>query len=291
MSDARRRVVQHYTDAIEGTGATVVAGTGGARFAAYSRTAAASSPDLMQTSFGCGDPVAFSQIAAGQTVLDLGCGAGLDLILAARRVGPTGRVIGVDASHAMLERARATISAGGYHTIEVRLGAIESLPVATASVDWVISNCVINLSHNKERVFREIARVLKPGGHMLVSDIVADRLPYLARRSGLLRVACVAGAIPEERYLQGLKAAGLNGASVLARRYYEPAQMAAVVIDVLPRWIGRLRCCGRYLATSFFSLLARRLAKRLWSARISATRSCVGAPIGGYLDLSADPSR
>ncbi len=268
MPLSRKKIEGEYTAAIHGRGAGLVAGTGKARFAAYAP--ASVSEELLETSFGCGDPVAFSRIEPGQTVVDLGCGAGLDLILAAQRVGPTGRVIGVDASEAMIERARDNAQRSRFTNIDIRHGAIESLPVADASVDWVISNCVINLSSDKERVFREIARVLRPGGRMLVSDIVAEGLPRWIRRTGLLVAACVAGAITEKRYLEGLETAGLSGATILARRYYEASQFAAVVVDMLPRWMRRIRCCGRQPAMALFTRIARPFAGRLWSVRVSA---------------------
>src|SRR5579862_767261 len=126
-------------------------------------------PEVVASSFGCGNPVAFAGLNEGDVVLDLGSGAGIDLMMARRRVGPSGRVIGVDMTDAMIERARASITREGYENVEVRRGIIEDLPVDPASVDWVISNCVINLSPEKPRVFAEIARVLRPGGRMLVS--------------------------------------------------------------------------------------------------------------------------
>jgi len=183
--------------------------------------------DAAASSFGCGNPLAFSGVKEGDTVLDLGSGAGFDLILAAKIVGPNGRVIGVDMTEAMVEKARENIKAEGLTNVDVRYGLIENLPVESASVDWVISNCVINLSPEKERVFSEIHRVLKPGGQMLVSDIVAKNLPDWLRQNDQIYSACVGGAISEEDYLAGLREAGLNNAEVRNRFVYDASQIKA----------------------------------------------------------------
>ena len=265
-----KTIPEKYSEALSGQGHGVVAGTGGARFAGYrQREDKTISSQLLESSFGCGDPVAFSEIQPGQTVLDLGSGAGLDLLLAAEKVGPQGKVIGVDLSEAMLERARHNAKAAGHANIELRQGAIESLPVQSESVDWIISNCVINLSPHKQQVFAEIARVLRPGGRVLISDIVAQDLPFWVRRSGVLTVACVAGAIPERDYLAGLRAAGLPDAVILARMSYSPSQMADVVINALP---SSTRCVHRYLRP-LLRWLAKPVAQRLWSVRVAATRA------------------
>ncbi|MEO1369470.1 MAG: methyltransferase domain-containing protein, partial [Acidobacteriota bacterium] len=164
--------------------------------------------DVAASSFGCGNPLAVEGVADGQTVLDLGSGAGLDLMLAARRVGPTGRVIGVDMTDAMIEVATRNLEEAGITWAEVRRGVIEELPVDDGSVDWVISNCVINLSPQKATVFGEIARVLAPGGRFSVSDIVAEDLPAEIVGHAAAHAACIAGAISEADYVAGLEAAG-----------------------------------------------------------------------------------
>jgi arsenite methyltransferase len=185
--------------------------------------------DAVQNSFGCGNPLAYSGVAEGDVVLDLGSGAGIDILLAADKVGPSGRVIGVDMTDEMIERARANIAAAGVEQVEVRKGVIEQLPVDTASVDWVISNCVINLSPEKERVFAEIARVLRPGGQMLVSDLVVEDLPDWIRQSAQAYAACVAGAISEADYLGGLRAAGLEAVEVRDRLIYDVDQILGFI--------------------------------------------------------------
>lgn len=165
--------------------------------------------DIAGLSLGCGDPLALASLQPGQTVLDLGSGAGLDCFLAAQRVGPTGRVIGVDMTPEMLDRARANAQRLGVTNVEFRLGEIEHLPVADASVDVIISNCVINLSPDKPAVFREAFRVLKPGGRLSVSDILAERpLPETLRADLESWASCVSGAVPAADYVAALEAAG-----------------------------------------------------------------------------------
>jgi SAM-dependent methyltransferase len=180
-------------------------------------------------SFGCGNPLAFSEVRSGQVVLDLGSGAGIDLLLAAKKVGTDGKAIGVDMTDEMIAKARENIAAAGLTNAEVRKGIIEELPVDDASVDWAISNCVINLSPEKPKVFAEIARVLKPGGTMLVSDIVAEDLPAEITENRHLYSSCLAGAISEEAYLSGLREAGLTGVEVIDRLFYDTTQLRTFI--------------------------------------------------------------
>ena len=149
---------------------------------------------------GCGVPTRYAGMEAGDVVLDLGSGAGIDVFVARRSVGEAGRVIGVDMTEAMIERARANAAKLGYDNVEFRLGEIEQLPVGDDAVDVVISNCVLNLVPDKAQAFAETFRVLKPGGHFCVSDIIATgTLPDGIRRAAALYVGCVAGAMPESR--------------------------------------------------------------------------------------------
>jgi arsenite methyltransferase len=212
-----------------------------AALAGYSREALAALPkDAVANSFGCGNPIALGEIREGDTVLDLGSDAGIDLLLAAKLAGQSGKVIGVDMTPTMIERARQNAAEAGLFNVEVRRGIIEELPVEAESVDLVISNCVINLSPEKYRVFSEIARVLKPGGRFSISDIVVEDMPGWIREIGILYSSCVAGAIPEREYLDGLRAAGLADVAVKDRLVYESSQLVALVDSELE---GSC-CCG-----------------------------------------------
>jgi arsenite methyltransferase len=173
-------------------------------------------PEGANLGLGCGAPIGFLDPRPGETVLDLGSGPGLDAFLAARAVGPRGRVIGVDMTPRMIERARAGARQAGFANVEFREGRLEALPVEDASVDAVTSNCVINLVPDKAAVFREVARVLRPGGRMVVSDIVVEGpLPEAVARDLAAWVGCVAGAVPRGEYLRLVEAAGLERVEVL----------------------------------------------------------------------------
>ena len=176
----------------------------------------------------CGNPLAFGHINEGDVVLDLGSGAGKDVFLAAQKVGDAGRAIGVDMTPEMLALARKNavkfLAATGLANVEFREGHIESLPIEAAGVDVVISNCVINLSPDKPRVFREVRRVLKPGGRMIVSDIVLNRpLGEAARNDAALYAACIAGAMQRQEYLQAIRDAGFERLEVLSDHAYRSA--------------------------------------------------------------------
>ena len=168
-------------------------------------------PEGANLGLGCGNPTSLAMIEPGMTVVDLGSGAGIDCFLAAKHVGPQGKVIGVDMTDAMLDKARAFAADKGYTQVEFRKGLIEQLPIEDGSVDLVISNCVVNLSPDKGQVFREIARVLRPGGRAAISDIVLLReLPDVVRQDVEAYIGCIAGAELAGRYLHHALAAGLD---------------------------------------------------------------------------------
>jgi len=245
--DKRRSVSEDYARAVKSPSSSCCCSPVPkgviAKLAGYTDDEVAALPvEAVVNSFGCGNPLAFSEVRPGDVVLDLGSGAGIDLLLAAKKVGRAGKVIGVDMTDAMIEKARENISAAGLTNVEVRKGIIEDLPVETASVDWVISNCVINLSPEKPRVFAEIARVLKPGGRMVVSDIVAEDLPAEIASNRRLYSSCLAGAIGEQAYLDGLRQAGLTDVEVKDRMVYDTAQIEAFIGSELQD--GVTACCG-----------------------------------------------
>ena len=173
-------------------------------------------------SLGCGNPTALLALEAGQTVLDLGSGGGIDVLLSAKRVGPTGKVYGLDMTDAMLALARENQHTAGATNVEFLKGTIEHIPLPDNSVDVIISNCVINLSSDKDAVLREAFRVLKPGGRFAVSDVVVrGDVPADIRRSMELWVGCIAGALEEQEYASKLKAAGFGDVDVEAWRVYK----------------------------------------------------------------------
>ena len=173
-------------------------------------------PEGANLGLGCGNPVALASLRKGETVLDLGSGAGVDCFLAADKVGENGRVIGVDMTPEMIERARENARKGNYGNVEFRLGEIGNLPAADNSVDIVISNCVINLAPDKRRVFTEAFRVLKPGGRLMISDIVLLReLPDFIKNSIEAYIGCLSGAIMRNEYIEAIKAAGFQEVRII----------------------------------------------------------------------------
>jgi len=187
----------------------------------YSKTELENVPDSAILDLGCGNPVALANLRKGETVLDLGSGGGIDVFLASKKVGLYGKVIGVDMTEEMLERAKTSALKHGYKNVEFRLGEIESLPVETETIDTIISNCVINLSPNKLKVFQEAYRVLKSNGRLMVSDIVTlGELPEDVRKSSDLWAECIAGALEKNEYLDIIKRAGFRTVKIISENDY-----------------------------------------------------------------------
>jgi len=187
----------------------------------YSSKEMAEVPEESNLGLGCGNPVALASLKKGEVVMDLGSGAGFDCFLAANRVGKTGKVIGVDMTSEMLDKARANAKKGGYSNVEFRLGEIENLPAADCSVDVIISNCVINLAPDKSKVFREAARVLRKSGRLMVSDIVLTKpLPQKMMRSVGAYIGCISGATMRDDYLKTIEKAGFKSVKVVGESFF-----------------------------------------------------------------------
>ncbi len=178
-------------------------------------------PEGANLGLGCGNPVAMASLKEGDTVLDLGSGAGIDCFIASKQVGTSGNIIGVDMTPSMIEAARKNAEKAGIENVEFRLGEIEHLPVADGTVDVIISNCVINLSPEKEKVFKDSHRVLKPGGRLMISDIVLLRdLPETVRSSVDAYIGCVAGAVLKDEYLGMMENAGFKDVEVIDEQVF-----------------------------------------------------------------------
>src|SRR5512136_2537036 len=178
-------------------------------------------PGAANMGLGCGNPVALASLKKGETVLDLGSGGGIDVFLAAKKVGSKGKVIGVDMTEAMIQRAKLNASENGYKNVEFRLGEIEKLPIDDASIDAIISNCVINLSPDKDQVFKEAYRVLKIGGRLMVSDLVTEgELPEEVRKSFDAWACCIGGALEKQQYLESIRKAGFKDVQIRSEAAY-----------------------------------------------------------------------
>ncbi|HEX2249579.1 MAG TPA: arsenite methyltransferase [Gemmatimonadales bacterium] len=212
----------------------------------YSETETAALPEqAVLASLGCGNPTALAELHPGEIVLDLGSGGGIDVLLSARRVGPTGKAYGLDMTDEMLELARENQRKAEVENVEFLKGEIEAIPLPDDSVDVIISNCVINLSTDKGRVLKEAFRVLRPGGRLAISDVVIrGEVPQPVRRSMELWVGCVAGALTEEEYYRHLSDAGFEGAGIEPTRVYEFEDAKAFLTgagldtDLLAREVG-----------------------------------------------------
>lgn len=195
-------------------------------------------PDGANLGLGCGNPVALASLKKGETVLDLGSGAGFDCFLAAKRVGDKGKVIGIDMTPEMVEKAKINSEKGNYKNVEFKLGEIESMPIPGGSIDVIISNCVINLSPDKRKVFREAYRVLKPNGRLMVSDLVLQKeLPDAIKKSADAYVGCISGALLKEEYLKIIREAGFTRIKIIGEAVFPAdgtidAEIAKTVISI-----------------------------------------------------------
>jgi len=204
-----------------------------AKLIGYSAEDIKNIPEEANMGLGCGNPVALAGLKEGETVLDLGSGGGMDAFLASKKVGPKGRVIGVDMTKTMIEKAKQTAEKYGYKNVEFKLGEIENLPAEDNSIDVIISNCVINLSPNKKKVFQEAHRVLKPKGRILVSDLVTEgKLPLKIRKNFDAWAACIAGAMDKKAYLRTIEEAGFKKVDIVSESSY--------VIDVSEKLKGKI---------------------------------------------------
>ena len=239
----------------------------------YDGGSTADLPDeAVLASLGCGNPVAVADLGAGERVLDLGSGGGIDVLLSARRVGPTGFAYGVDMTDQMLELARANAAKAGVTNVEFRKGTIEDLPLADGSVDVVISNCVVNLSTDKPAVLAEAFRVLRPGGRMGVSDVVAeDDVTPAERAERGSYVGCIAGALSRSEYLAGLAAAGFTETSVEFTHEVAPGLHGAIIRAAKPAG-ATASCCA--------------VAEAVSCCEPSAKASCCGTPSDDVLPSS-----
>jgi 2-polyprenyl-3-methyl-5-hydroxy-6-metoxy-1,4-benzoquinol methylase len=219
--EAAARVAQGASNSCCG-GAASIGGSDPITSNLYDALQAGEVPEqALLASLGCGNPTALAELAPGETVLDLGSGGGIDVLLSAKRVGPTGRAFGLDMTDQMLALAEENKRKSGLTNVHFLKGEIENIPLPDNSVDVIISNCVINLSADKDQVLREAFRVLKPGGRFAVSDVVVrGEVPATLRRNVELWVGCVAGALSDTDYLAKLAAAGFEGAEIEVTRVY-----------------------------------------------------------------------
>ncbi len=219
-------------------------------------------PEGANLGLGCGNPVALASLKEGDSVLDLGSGAGFDAFLSAGRAGNSGKVIGVDMTPEMIRKAKENALKGGFQNVEFRLGEIEDLPLSDGEVDVIISNCVINLSPDKKQVFKEAFRVLKPGGRIMISDLVLLKaLPEAVRQSVEAYVGCIAGALPKDEYLTTIRQAGFENVTIVAEDLY-PVQLA--VNDPVAKAI--------FSDTSTISDYAEDISESVASIKVSAVK-------------------
>jgi ubiquinone/menaquinone biosynthesis C-methylase UbiE len=239
----------------------------------YSEDELAAVPKGANLGLGCGNPTAIAALKPGETVLDLGSGAGFDAFLAARQVGPTGKVIGVDMTPDMLSKARENAVKGNVTNVEFRQGEIETLPVDSGTVDTIISNCVINLSPEKPAVFAEAFRVLKPGGRIAVSDIVLlEPLPDFVRDSVAAYTACVAGANLKEEYLGAIEQAGFEKIEVVGETVFD-----LDFIDMAPELVKEASSLG------ITEEMIQHVAETIVSVKVQAVKAAKSTATGRTL--------
>jgi len=244
---AVREVVRGNKPSCCGSSATGMGGTDPITRGLYAESETAGLPEeAVLASFGCGNPTALAELRPGEFVLDLGSGGGIDVLLSAKRVGPTGKAYGLDMTDEMLDLAQKNKTKAGVANVEFLKGTIEAIPLPAASVDVIISNCVINLSADKDQVLREAFRVLRSGGRLAVSDIVVRReLPESIQKSMTLWTGCVAGALLESDYVAKLRAAGFTDIQVEPTRIYTKDDAAEMASSA---------CCGGDMAETLATL-------------------------------------
>lgn len=244
----------------------------------YSGEELSSIPAEANMGLSCGNPTAFASLREGEVVVDLGCGGGLDVFLAARKVGPTGKAIGIDMTPAMIELARKNAAGSNISNVEFHLATIDKLPLPDASVDCVISNCVINLAPDKPAVFREIFRVLKPGGRVAVSDIALKQdLPEELAGSIMAYVGCIAGAIKIADYETGLRAAGFDPVQIIDSK---------ADLNAYAKMENQTGCCSPAMSEPASTNSSS--TSRGTSLTIAATPCCGGEPTGSSKDLHSE---
>ncbi|UCF59070.1 MAG: arsenite methyltransferase [Candidatus Bathyarchaeota archaeon] len=223
-------------------GSSTHAHTDAALSMGYSEEDLRNVPEASNMGLGCGNPTALASLKEGETVLDLGSGGGFDVFLAAKRVGPSGKAIGIDMTREMVLKAKASASKYGYTNVEFRLGEIENLPIEDNSIDAVISNCVINLSPDKKKVFQEAYRVLKPGGRIMISDLVTEgELPESVRKSFDAWAGCVAGALEKNQYLNTIRRVGFKNVKIISERTFNDCCSQAQIKSVQVKAHKRMR--------------------------------------------------
>ena len=204
-----------------------------AKLIGYSEKDIKNVPEASNMGLGCGNPVALASLKEGETVLDLGSGGGIDVFLVSKKVGSKGKVIGIDMTEKMIEKSRKTAKKYGYNNVEFRLGEIENLPIEDNSIDVIISNCVINLSSDKEKVFKEAYRVLKPSGKIMISDLVTEgKLPEKIKKSFDAWAGCIAGALEKNEYLRIIRKVGFKDVRIVSE--------SSFIIDVSKKLRGKI---------------------------------------------------